>query len=151
MIRELQASDHDAVIAIMAALPEWFTPDALTHARVDLRYHRGFVAVDDKDGQIIGFATYFVYDGIGNLSWIGVAPGWRRHGLGTHLLHAVEQAVRNDGIPVLQVFTLSDSVEYAPYNSTRAFYKRNGFKEFRRIPTDNPECLEELFLRKLLA
>ena len=157
MIRVLQPTDHEAVIALMAALPEWFTPEAVEHFRIDLRYHRGFVAVDEGDfseiatRNIVGFVTYFVYDGVGILSWISVARDQHHQGWGTQLLNAAEQALRAEGIPVMQVFTLGDSVDYEPYESTRAFYSRHGFKEYRRIKTDNPDCPEELYLRKLIA
>ena len=63
MIRILQDSDHEAVAALMGGLPEWFTPDAVQHFRIDLRYHRGFVAVDAADSShaaqptILGFIT----------------------------------------------------------------------------------------------
>ncbi len=149
MIRALQNVDHETVVALMGELPEWFTPDAVEHFRIDLRYHRGFVAVGDEEETIVGFVTYFVYDGVGILSWIGVAREQHQQGWGTQLLHAVEQALHAEGIPIMQVFTLGDSVDYEPYEATRAFYYGNGFKEYRRIQTDNPGCPEELYLRKL--
>jgi GNAT superfamily N-acetyltransferase len=131
----------------MASLPEWFVPEAVEHLRIDIHYHRGFVALNEKE-QIIGFVTYFVYEGVGVIGWIGVNRDHHNQGIGTQLLQNVERAVSADGVRVMQVFTLSDSVEYAPYEATRAFYYRNGFTDYRRIPTDNPGCPEELYLRK---
>lgn len=149
-IRPIEISDHDAVTELMSSLPEWFTPEAVEHFRIDLRYHRGFVAVADRDQALAGFVTYFVYDGVGIISWIGVARESHHQGIGTRLLHAVEEALRADEIHIMQVYTLGDSVDYEPYEATRAFYYGNGFTEYRRILTDNPGCPEELYLRKPL-
>lgn len=147
IIRKIQDEDHDAIKRLMEALPEWFVPEAVAHVQIDLHYHRGFVALN-KEEQIVGFVTYFVYEAVGVIGWIGIERDYHNQGIGTQLLQAVERAVSADGVSVMQVFTLSDSVEYAPYDATRAFYYRNGFRDYRRIPTDNPECPEELYLRK---
>jgi hypothetical protein len=54
-------------------------------------------------------------------------------------------------VKTLQVYTLGDSVDYEPYERTRAFYRALGFVDFKREPhPDNPECPESLFLRKVL-
>ena len=53
-------------------------------------------------------------------------------------------------IETLKVYTLGDSVDYEPYETTRQFYYGCGFEEFRRIVTDNPSCPEELHLKKTI-
>jgi ribosomal protein S18 acetylase RimI-like enzyme len=146
-IRKIHDEDHEAIVQLMESLPEWFMPIAVEHVRIDLRYHQGFVVLNEEE-QILGFVTYFVYEAVGVIGWIGVKREYHNQGIGTHLLQAVERVLIEDGISMMQVYTLSDSVEYAPYEATRAFYYRNGFTDYRRIPTDNPGCPEELYLRK---
>ncbi|MGZ3775082.1 MAG: hypothetical protein ACXVCN_15255 [Bdellovibrio sp.] len=44
--------------------------------------------------------------------------------------------------------TLDESVDYKPYEKTRAFYFKNGFKKSHVIEhPENPECEAELVLR----
>jgi GNAT superfamily N-acetyltransferase len=149
-IQPLEEIHHDAVVDIMGSLPEWFTLDAVEHFRIDLRYHRGFIAIDEDTHAVSGFITYFAYDGVGIISWIGIDRKHHHQGIGSQLVQVVEQALRADEISIMQVYTLGDSVDYKPYEATRAFYYGNGFKEYRRIKTDNPGCPEELYLRKSL-
>ena len=47
--------------------------------------------------------------------------------------------------------TLGDSVDYAPYEGTRAFYFKHGFQIYQRAQTDNPGCPEEIKIRKRVA
>jgi hypothetical protein len=55
-----------------------------------------------------------------------------------------------NGIKLIQVYTLGDRVDYPPYEGTHKFYYKNKFIEYRRVQTNNPDCPEELFLRKEL-
>ena len=59
--------------------------------------------------------------------------------------------MRKRGIDTLQVKTLGERVDYAPYNGTRKFYKKMGFEKYRSEFTDNSECPEELILRKKIG
>jgi ribosomal protein S18 acetylase RimI-like enzyme len=139
---------HTSIFNVMKSLDKWFDEDALRNILIDLKYHKGYVA--KTDGEIIGFITYFVYEGIGNIGWIGVRSEFHNNKIGNNLLEQAEKDLKKDGVRTMQVYTLSDTVAYEPYNSTRAFYYHNGFKEYRRVRTGNPSCPEELYLRKSL-
>jgi len=146
-IRKLTSTDRDAVVEVAQALPEWFDEDARTRAiPVDLRFQDGFVA--EEDGRILGFITLYVAEGRMNIGWMGVLPGWQGQGIGKRLIDAAESFCRERGIPEMATYTLGDSVDYAPYAATRAFYLAQGFTIYQRSQTDNPGCPEEIKIKK---
>ena len=51
----------------------------------------------------------------------------------------------------VEVETLGESVDYEPYERTRAFYRAIGFRDFKRVMTDNPGMPESLTLQKRLS
>ncbi len=141
--------DHQKVIRIMHQLPDWFNEAARRNIKIDLEFHQGFVA-EDTAGESIGFLTYYVYEAVGIIGWLGVLSDKHRTGIGTNLLTVFEDEMKKKGINLIQVYTLSDRVNYPPYEGTRKFYFKNKFIEFRRVQTKNPDCPEELYLRKEL-
>ena len=58
--------------------------------------------------------------------------------------------MKESQIKTLQVKTLGESVDYPPYNRTRKYYMKMGFKKHRTEITENPDCPEELILRKII-
>lgn len=144
----IKKENHIDIYHIMKSLDKWFDENALKDILIDLKYHKVYIAKDKN--EIIGFITYFVYEGIGNIGWIGVKLDYQNKKIGKKLLEKTESDFKHNGINTVQVYTLSDSIKYEPYERTRIFYYNNGFKEYRRIKTNNTSCPEELYLRKLL-
>jgi GNAT superfamily N-acetyltransferase len=142
------AEEHlEQVIQIIEALPEWFDVDARTRAiPIDLLYQQVFVA--DDGGRIVGFITLYIAEGRVNIGWLGVHPDDQRKGIGGNLIKAAEDFCHQKGIDELAVYTLGDSVDYEPYESTRDFYLKHGFAIYQRSQTDNPGCPEEIKLKK---
>jgi ribosomal protein S18 acetylase RimI-like enzyme len=147
-LESIEKEDHNDILNIMKSLNKWFDESALKNIVIDLKYHKGYIA-KDKD-EIIGFIIYFVYEGIGNIGWIGVKIDYQNKKIGKKLLERIESDFKENGINIVQVYTLSDTVEYKPFENTRMFYYNNGFNEYRRVKTNNPNCPEELYLRKIL-
>ena len=141
--------DHQKVSSMVQQLPDWFNKEARRNIKIDLEFHQGFIA-EDTAGEAIGFLTFYVYEAVGVIGWLGVLSDKHRTGVGTELLTAFEDEMKKNGIHLIQVYTLSDSVDYPPYEGTRKFYFKNKFIEYRRVQTTNPECPEELYLRKKL-
>ena len=146
-IVKIRRKDNAEIFNLMAELPEWFNADALKNIRIDLKYQKGFLAKNDNN-EIVAFLMFFVYEGVGHIAWMGVKKEYQGRGAGSTLLAGFEKEMLRSGVKKLQVYTLGESVEYKPYESTRNFYYKNGFKEYRRIFTDNAGCPEELHLRK---
>ena len=151
VIRDWTPEDAPAILAVARLLhgPEgWFDDMGMENIAIDLGFHRGWVAV--RGGQIVGFLTCFTCDGIGRLAWMGVVPALHRHGIGRKLMERFENVMRTAGIKQLEVYTLSDSVDYPPYVPTRAFYRAVGFVDYRREKRADWKDAETLYLRKKL-
>ena len=64
--------------------------------------------------------------------WIAVRRELRGKGIGTELLHFVEDWARERGFQLLVVKSSGD-LSYKPYDATRKFYERRGFARIARI------------------
>lgn len=148
--RPIAAKDYEAVLNLVAGLPEWFDEDARTRSiPTDLKHQDGFVA--ESDGRVVGFITLFVAGARLNIGWLGVCKDWHRQGVGSQLIARAEQAAAAMGLHELATYTLGDAVDYSPYELTRAFYAKQGFVVYQRSKTDNPGCPEEIRLSKEVA
>ncbi len=99
----------------------------------------------------MGFVTYFVYQGVAHIGWLGVARDEHRLGIGRLLIEHLCAHLRAAGLPAIHVDTLGDSIEYAPYATTRSFYRAVGFQNYRVVRQDDPEWPERLTLRRQLS
>lgn len=142
----------DHIPGILAFLPElsaWFDANAQKHIPIDLKYNQGFVGVDN--GRVVGFIAYVVWEGSLKITWIGVAKDYQNQGLGTKLLHKLEEQARKMGIDTIRTYTLGDKVQYPPYEQSRKWYFKNGFTIYQRAQTDNPSCPEEIAILKKIS
>lgn len=81
----------------------------------------GFVVADDR-GTIVGSAGLEVYDGVGLLRSVAVAPALRGQGLGARLVRAALGAARQRGIRSVTLLT----------ETAGPFFSRLGFHESAR-------------------
>jgi GNAT superfamily N-acetyltransferase len=146
ILREGDASDTAAVLQIAISLDEWFNEDGIKYIEQDLEFQKLIIA--EFDSEPIGFLSFFTYEGVGYLGWIGIYQQHHGIGAGEMLFFEFERLMKGRKINVLQVKTLGESVEYPPYDRSRNFYRKVGFRKHRSEITDNPECPEELILRK---
>jgi ribosomal protein S18 acetylase RimI-like enzyme len=122
-----------ACMDIARHLRTHFDDDAMEQMPKDLRTHRLFVAEAD-DGTVLGFLTLMKgSDGTAEISWMGVQPHQRRRGVGTALVNAAEAQLQAEGVTILRVRTLADTVKYEPYEATRSFYRAVGFVHYETI------------------
>lgn len=135
---------------LLQRLPQWFgNPDATeayiresgelpVFAKLDGTVPVGFLAVKKTSPQAAAIHV------------MGVAPAYRRSGVGRALMTACLDWCRQNGILYLQVKTLDESCPYPWYAQTRAFYRAMGFCPLECFPTfwdrDNP-CL--IMVRKV--
>jgi GNAT superfamily N-acetyltransferase len=146
-IRPAVPDDIPAILSLAQGLNAWFDEHALTIAiPIDVKHQTTFVAIDRNEP--IGFVSLYVSEGRLNIGWIGVRLDWHRRGAGTALVARAEKSARDLGLDTLGVITLGDSVDYEPYERTRRFYFKNGFRLARRLRTDNPSCPEMIELAK---
>ena len=73
-----------------------------------------------------------------------VLPQYQGRGIGRLLLAKAEEYLKNNNCKYIIVKTLSDIVEYEPYERTSLFYKKVGFEELITLTemwdSENP-CL----------
>lgn len=146
-IEPLETKHHAGILAVVENLPEWFDETARNRSvPIDLRHQLGFVAVSNH--RVVGFVTLYVTEGRLHIGWLGVNKPFQRQGIGGRLLDAAESKAREMGIDELATYTLGASVTYQPYEETRNFYWKHGFKVYKRSRTDNPGCPEEIWISK---
>jgi ribosomal protein S18 acetylase RimI-like enzyme len=139
----MQRGEDAACEAILRALPEWFgIEEALAGYARDLRALETWVA--DVGGAVVGFLTVKQHTkGSAEIKVMAVAPEAHGRGHGRGLMRSAERALRERGVELLQVKTLSPSRPDAHYERTRGFYERMGFRpleETNEWGDDNP-CL----------
>lgn len=145
LIKKMEISDSESVIQVSLALPQWFTGAGIELIRKDVAFQNGFLAL--VNGEVVGFLTFFVNQGVSTIGWMGVLPQFQKNGIGTALINELKHLLIKNNIRRIKVSTLGDAVDYPPYAKTRAFYRKNGFVDFEKIPhLDNPEQEEELVL-----
>jgi ribosomal protein S18 acetylase RimI-like enzyme len=145
-IRPMTDDDHTAAVDLSRALPEFFNDQGIAEMTDEIPREDGAVA--EIDGELVGFVTWAIHDGIGRIGWIAVGGDHHRHGIGRRLVEYAERDLKAAGFEALEVDTLGESVEYEPYDRTRAFYRSVGFTDLKSVMLDNPGMPEMLTLRK---
>ncbi|MBC8479591.1 MAG: GNAT family N-acetyltransferase [FCB group bacterium] len=146
--RNGKPEDVAGVLEIARSLTEWFTETGVKNIQRDLEFQKILLA--EIADNIVGFLSYYTYDGVGNIGWMGVVKSHHRASIGKLLFECFEEEMKNYEIYTLQVLTLGEGVDYMPYEKTRKFYRAMGFTNYRVEPTDDPECPESLTLRKII-
>lgn len=135
MIRQATANDKDSLLAIALATG-LFTPEALAgfgemmDDQLSGADEQCWIA--DDEGGIVGAAYYApepFAEGVWNLYFIGVHPDKQGKGRGSALIQYVEERLQKRGDRLLLVETSAQD----SFESTRAFYRKNGYDEEARI------------------
>lgn len=145
-ILPMTLEDKTAVLKVAKSLPQFFTQKAVEFISADFHSQKGFVyRLNDK---VVGFIMYFSNQGIAEIGWMGVKPEFQGKKIGTELLMYLKSELIKNKCSSLIVKTLDESVDYKPYEQTRAFYMKNGFIKSHVIQhPENPECEAELILK----
>jgi GNAT superfamily N-acetyltransferase len=125
-IRRATTDDRDACVAIVAALPDHFTPSTHDEVRRDVGAHPSWVA--EEEDEIVGFALASRRFALGaEITFAAVLPHRHDQGVGTALLELALEDLATAGVRMVEVKTLDASAGYEPYVATRAFWERRGF------------------------
>jgi ribosomal protein S18 acetylase RimI-like enzyme len=134
-VRELRlatAQDADGCVAVLAQLPEFFTPG--THVEVRDAVGRGEAWVGVEGVVVAGFVvTRRRFPGTAEITYAAVLPARHRTGLGTALVTRALDALAAEGVVVVEVKTLDATAGYEPYQATRRFWQHLGFVQVDRI------------------
>ncbi len=116
----------DPCMEIAGSLRTHFDDKAMERMPGDMADQHLLVA--EKGGEVVGFLTCKQKgDGVAEITWLGVWPERQRQGIGTALVDHLVDDLSLQGIELLEVKTLADTVDYPPYEVTRAFYRALGF------------------------
>ena len=136
VIRRIQEEDEAVGDFIHHAFTEYGEQNGVV-----LNYDEFCFAAEDGDGRIIGAITGRAYYNEVHIGDLIVDPGYRRSGLGSRLVSAVEEHYRGKGYDVITLTTFGFQ---AP-----GFYQKLGYlTEFVRSHPD-PK-LRKYFLKKAL-
>lgn len=114
---------------ILESLLDWFANEQARDDYVkEVSKYPYWVALN-KDNQCIGFFSVKVhYKHTGDVFICGILPEYQHNGIGKALYNAAELYFRQIGCKYVIVKTLSDIVNFEPYEQTRRFYKSVGFE-----------------------
>ncbi|MGN1250878.1 MAG: GNAT family N-acetyltransferase [Candidatus Spyradocola sp.] len=116
------------VRSVLTRLPAWFGDAAAVSGYADQAAGLACWAAE-IGGVCAGILAAAVHYGhTGEVVVCGVLPEVHGRGIGTALYLAAEAYFRAEGYRYAVVKTLSDAADYAPYESTRRFYRRMGFE-----------------------
>lgn len=99
-------------------------------AYVRMRNSKAWVAAVTERGEsrLAGFVIASRdSDAQGHIITVDVAPEWRRYGVGTLLMHAVENWMRERGGKIVYLETAEENL------AAQAFYLKRGYAKLRRI------------------
>ncbi len=132
-LRALNADDRSLLAAMLARIDDFTKEDqALALELIDFsianphqKDYQYFIAADEHD-QPIAYVCYGptpLTEGTYDLYWIAVDPGYAGKGIGTQLMQAVEQDIRQRQGRMLIIETSSSE----HYEATRQFYLKKGY------------------------
>jgi ribosomal protein S18 acetylase RimI-like enzyme len=125
-LRDATPQDAPAMTALIASLPEWFTPDEVETVRAVVG-PPAVVAVSTTE-EVVGFLAWEQRPDEWEICWLAVATGLHRRGLGRRMLKWMLERARATGISRVRVQTVAATTDYEPYLGTRAFYETCGFR-----------------------
>lgn len=124
--------DIEDCVDIAEGMDEYFTEDALENMKKELKKHEFFVIEDEKETS--GFISLDIKnEECADISWLAVKKDKRGSGFGRELIHHSENYLREKGIQILEVKTLSEDADYEPYARTRKFYEKMDFVHLETI------------------
>jgi ribosomal-protein-alanine N-acetyltransferase len=146
LIRDYRPEDFEILWKIDQAC---FAP-GISYTRRELAFYiarqRGFTLVAEGDGKIVGFLVVTRdRQGQGHVITIDVLPEARRSGLGSLLMRAAEERLRELGCSVVFLETAVDNA------AALAFYKRHGYSVIHTVPRYYLDSVDALVLAKELA
>jgi N-acetylglutamate synthase-like GNAT family acetyltransferase len=148
-IRKANKKDFSACIQIAKDLTEWFDEKEIVEISKDVEKLPTFVV---EDSRVLAFVCINIKsEKVIEIKHFAVEKNHQRGGFGTRLLAYIENQYPK--MELMIVKTLDESVDYKPYEQTRAFYEKNGFIKIDVIDpypgwTSNNSCA--IYVKKKL-
>ena len=111
---------------IMKTLQDYFDENGIELFGKDILEDELITIKEEK--QICGFITLKrKFEQTYEISWLAVEKEFQGKGIGTRLIEESIKYLKEKNVKLLMVKTLAETVDYKPYEKTRAFYEKNGF------------------------
>lgn len=130
-LRAFAEEDRRECERILRALPEWFGIESANAAYIEA-CGRMPTWIAEREGNVVGFVIIREHNPrAAEIECLAVQPDLHRAGVGRELVAHVESLLDAE---YLQVKTLGPSMQYEPYERTRAFYEALGFVPLEEHP-----------------
>jgi ribosomal protein S18 acetylase RimI-like enzyme len=152
-VRALCTTDIQPIRMLSRQLRRYFSPIDLREMDDLLaRAPSGLVALQSS-GEMLGFLLDSPTGDplVREIAWMAVAAAWQNRGIGSLLLREACASFIRQGVVAVEVCTVAASSGYHPYDATRAFYYRRGFRDVRIDPDYYWPGGDRLVLRHDLA
>jgi GNAT superfamily N-acetyltransferase len=127
-VRTASSTDVEHCVAVLARLPDYFTPTTHDEVRRSFVEHGAWVAT--VGDEVVGFVLVERrYPATAEITFAAVVPEMQGGGVGTQLVDSALAALADDGVAVVEVETLDASAGYEPYVATRGFWEHRGFRQ----------------------
>jgi GNAT superfamily N-acetyltransferase len=154
-IRKMQKEDKSVLMKILQNTPEFKIPEvAVAEEVIDSYMHDGkrsgyYVMVVEDDSMVAGYICYGptpLTDGTWDLYWLVVVREKQGQGLGSTLVKAAEEEIRQLKGRMAIIETSSTPI----YEKTRRFHISHGYQLICRVPDFYAPGDDKLILQKLL-
>jgi N-acetylglutamate synthase-like GNAT family acetyltransferase len=126
-VRGAGSDDISGSVAVLAALPDYFSVQTHRTLAAEMRIGRSWVAEDDS-GEVCGIVQVMARNAkAAEITFAAVLPQMQRRGIGQALVARALVELHDIGVAMVEVKTLDASSGYQPYVGTRAFWESQGF------------------------
>lgn len=153
-IVEIKGAENKSIYAkdILERLPEWFGNEQARNDYVKKVKTFPCWAAFNKNNQCNGFfCVKLHYEHTGEIPVCGILSEYQRNGIGKALYNLIELYLLQSGCKYVIVKTLSDIVNFEPYEKTRRFYKSVVFEPLITLTEMWDEENPCLIMIKMLA
>jgi ribosomal protein S18 acetylase RimI-like enzyme len=135
-VRPLSAPDLQPIRLLARQLRRYFSPMDLREMDDLLARAPSGLVVESSAGEVVGFLLDSATPDprVREIAWMAVAAAWQNQGVGSLLLRQAFADFVRQGVAAVEVSTVAASSGYQPYDATRAFYHRRGFRDVRIDP-----------------
>lgn len=145
-VRELEKADLSAVFEIEKEC--FINPWKLSDLEYEFKENpvNVFLVVEDE-GKIVGFNDFMITFNSATISQIAITKEYRRKGLASVLLGAMEKHFPKEGDDIVESVTLEVR---ASNEAAISLYKKNGYEEVVRKPHYYPDGEDAIYMVKRL-
>jgi ribosomal protein S18 acetylase RimI-like enzyme len=111
-------------------LPDYFID--VEEIEEDLRDSATKLFVSKSSGLIQGFLAYKILSSNkAELTWMATRSDTQSKGIGSDLMKVFLNTLKESGVETVEVITIASTDPFPPYQATRRFYQKFGFREVR--------------------